>query len=128
MLADRIRDARAQRRAVRIVGGGHWLDAGRPVTAPDTLSVAGDRGIVEYVPGDLTLTARAGTPVSELYAATKEHGQWLPLDPWGGDRGSIGATIATGPTGVNHADLLLLHSAWREPGSRGRSPLTTTNR
>ena len=99
MLADRIRDARAQRRAVRIVAGGHWLDAGRPVTAPDTLSVAGDRGIVEYVPGDLTLTARAGTPVSELYAATKEHGQWLPLDPWGGDRGSIGATIATATAG-----------------------------
>ena len=38
--------------------------------------------ITEYVPGDLTLTARAGTSLAELHAATRAHGQRLALDPY----------------------------------------------
>ena len=99
-------------RPLRIRGAGTWLDAGRAVVpsnahAPDRsegtdlqfLPVGDDRGIVEYVPGDLTLTARAGTSLSELVAAVKANGQWLPLDPWGGDDGTLGATIATATAG-----------------------------
>src|SRR5262245_57193977 len=86
-IAERLREARASGRRQRIVGAGTWLDAGRPVDAQETLSVADHRGIVEYVPGDLTLTARAGTRLSEITAATAANGQWLPLDPWGGDDG-----------------------------------------
>jgi glycolate oxidase FAD binding subunit len=99
MLADRVREARASGQSLRIVAGQTWLDAGRPVAASDTLSLAEHRGILEYVPGDLTLTARAATPMADLYAATKAQGQWLPLDPWGGDSGSIGATITTATAG-----------------------------
>ena len=94
-----VREASRSGRSLRIVAGGRWLDAGRPVHAIGTLSVAGDRGIVEYVPGDLTLTARAGTPVAELVAAVKSNDQWLPLDPWGGDSGTLGATISTATAG-----------------------------
>lgn len=65
----------------------------------DSLSLADDRGIIEYVPGDLTLTARAGTRLSEIHAATLAHGQWLPLDPWGGADGTLGATISTATAG-----------------------------
>lgn len=97
--SSRIRDAWRSNRSLRIVGGGNWLAAGRPVSAPDTLSIADDRGIVEYVPGDLTLTARAGTALSDLVAAVKAHEQWLPLDPWGGDGGSLGATLSTSTAG-----------------------------
>lgn len=85
--------------ALRIAGRGTWLDAGGPVKASDTLSLASYSGIVDYVPGDLTITARAGTPLSEIAQATREHGQWLPLDPPGAPDGSIGATIATGSYG-----------------------------
>ncbi|HYC51354.1 MAG TPA: FAD-binding protein [Gemmatimonadaceae bacterium] len=99
MLADTIRDARARRQGLRIVAGQSWLDAGRPVDATHTLSVAESRGIIEYVPGDLTLTARAGTSIAELYEATRAHGQWLPLDPWGVDTGTLGATITTATPG-----------------------------
>jgi glycolate oxidase FAD binding subunit len=53
---------------------------------------------VEYVPGDLTLTARAGTPLSAIQREAAPHGQWLTLDPFGKD-GSIGAAIATGSFG-----------------------------
>jgi glycolate oxidase FAD binding subunit len=94
-----VREAYVSRRRLRISGAGTWLDAGRPVHADQTLSVADDRGIVEYVPGDLTLTARAGTRLSEIAQATREHGQWLPLDPWGGDEGTIGAVVSTATAG-----------------------------
>ncbi len=56
-------------------------------------------GIVDYVPGDLTLTARAGTTLAELDAVTAPHRQWCPLQPWGDDEGSVGATFATATTG-----------------------------
>jgi glycolate oxidase FAD binding subunit len=58
-----------------------------------------DAGVVSYVPGDLTLTVRAGTSLSEIERITREHDQWLPLDPYGSDDGTIGATLATASAG-----------------------------
>jgi len=98
-IAERVRDAYASGRPLRVKGAGTWLGAGRPTRADTTLSLADHHGIVEYVPGDLTLTAKAGTPISEIVAATKANGQWLPLDPFGGDGGSLGATISTASAG-----------------------------
>lgn len=101
--SSRVLDARRSGRSLRIVAGGNWLGAsgggGNTVQSADTLSLAHDRGIVEYVPGDLTLTARAGTPIAELIAAVKANDQWLPLDPWGGDSGTLGATLSTATAG-----------------------------
>lgn len=94
-----IRDAAAARRGLRVMGASTWTTGGRPVAATTTISVGDDRGIVEYVPGDLTLTARAGTRLSEIATATRTHGQWLPLEPWGGDAGTIGATVSTATSG-----------------------------
>jgi glycolate oxidase FAD binding subunit len=87
------------RTPLRVAGGATWLDAGRPVNADKTLSVREDSGVVSYVPGDLTLTVRAGTPLSEIERVTREHDQWLPLDPYGSPDGTIGATIATASAG-----------------------------
>lgn len=87
------------RRALRIAGRGSWLDAGGPVDAAQTLSIASYSGVVDYVPGDLTITVRAGTSLSEIAAVTREHGQWLPLDPPGSPDGTVGATVATGSYG-----------------------------
>jgi glycolate oxidase FAD binding subunit len=98
-IGERVRDAAARNASLRIVGAGTWLDAGRPVDSSDTLSLAGHSGIVEYVPGDLTLTARAGTTLREIHDAVSAHGQWLALDPCGSDDGTIGATIATASAG-----------------------------
>jgi glycolate oxidase FAD binding subunit len=91
--------AASEGRPLRIVGRGSWLDAGGPVAASDVLSLASHSGIVDYVPGDLTITVRAGTPLVDIAAATREHGQWLPLDPPGSPDGTIGATVATGSYG-----------------------------
>jgi glycolate oxidase FAD binding subunit len=100
-LAARVREAAERRTPLRVVGAGTWLDAGRPVrgdAAP--LSVGAFTGVVEYVPGDLTLTARAATPLAEIERITAAEGQWLALDPPGdGPTGTIGATIATASVG-----------------------------
>lgn len=84
---------------LRVVGRGTWLDAGRPVADAKPVALDGLSGIVDYTPGDLTLTARAGTTLAEIAAATAANGQWLSLTPWGGDGGSLGATAATASAG-----------------------------
>lgn len=94
-----VRDAATSRTPLRIAGRSTWLDAGRPVRADKTLSMRDDTGVVSYVPGDLTLTVRAGTPLSEIEGVTRERDQWLPLDPYGSPEGSIGATLATASAG-----------------------------
>jgi glycolate oxidase FAD binding subunit len=100
-VADRVRCARADRSALRIVGAGSWLDAGRPVSAGQQLNVPSlvPPGVVHYEPGDLTLTARATTPLAELERIARAEGQWLPLDPFGSPNGTLGATVATGSAG-----------------------------
>lgn len=98
-LCERVRDAGARGAPLRIAGSGTWLDAGRPARKAESISVRELAGIVAYVPGDLTLTARAGTTLGEIREATAEHGQWLALDPFGSDDGTLGATLATASAG-----------------------------
>jgi glycolate oxidase FAD binding subunit len=98
-IRDAVHDASHARTTLRIAGRGTWLDAGRPVQASETLSTRELAGVVEYVPGDLTLTALAGTTLGEIRAATAANRQWLALDPYGSDEGTLGATVATGSAG-----------------------------
>ena len=98
-LTDVVRQAYADSEPVRIVGRGTWLNAGQPVHSSRSLDVSGLSGITEYVPGDLTLTANAGTTLAEIADATAIHGQWLPLDPFGDPHGTLGATLATASAG-----------------------------
>nr|MBA3672169.1 FAD-binding protein [Gemmatimonadaceae bacterium] len=98
-IAEQVREARNARTPLRIVGRGGWLDAGAPVSATNALDVGQLRGLVEYEPGDLVLTAQSGTSLDEIAAATNAHGQWVPLDPFGTNDGSLGATIATASFG-----------------------------
>jgi glycolate oxidase FAD binding subunit len=98
-IAAAVKESHSSRTPTRIVGGGTWLDAGRPVRADKTLSVQEERGVVSYVPEDLTLTVRGGTSLSEIERITRERKQWLPLDPYGSADGTIGATIATASAG-----------------------------
>jgi glycolate oxidase FAD binding subunit len=99
-VADAVRAAAREQTPLRIVGRGTWLDAGQPVAiASNSLDLSGLTGITEYVPGDLTLTALAGTTLAEIAEATAAHGQWLPLDPFGDPRGTLGATLATASAG-----------------------------
>lgn len=98
-LREAVRDAASAGTSLRVVGAGGWLDAGRRIRTARSIHLGALSGIVEYVPGDLTMTARAGTPLAELQAAARAEGQFLPLDPWGGDAGTLGATLATATAG-----------------------------
>jgi glycolate oxidase FAD binding subunit len=101
-----VRDAHDAHARLRIVGRGTWpARAGAVAAHAAELDVSALSGIVEYVPGDLTLTARAGTTIAEIDAATLAHGQWCPLLPWGGDDGTLGATFATATHGPCSATL-----------------------
>lgn len=102
-------EAAERRKPIRIVGAGNWLDAGNAGnagnagdttgTAATRLSLAEDVGVVAYTPGDLTITARAGTRLGDLADVLAENDQWLGMDPEQGAQGSIGATVATGSYG-----------------------------
>lgn len=98
-LRDRVLEATAHGSTLRVAGRGTWLNAGRPTRSSESLSVRGLSGITEYVPGDLTLTAKAGTTLADIRDATSTHNQWLALDPHGIDQGTLGATIATASAG-----------------------------
>jgi len=100
-LVDEVRRARADGTPMRIVGAGRWLDAGRPVRAERTLALRTlvSPEIVQYEPGDLTLTVRATATLEAIERLLRAEGQWLPLDPAGGTGGTIGATIATASAG-----------------------------
>ena len=98
-VADCIRAAAERGEPLRIVGAGSWLDAGWPVAEATPLSLADMTGIVEYTPGDLTLTARAGTSLEEISRVTAAERQWLALDPFGSPASTLGATIATASAG-----------------------------
>lgn len=95
-LAELIREARG---GLRIRGAGTWLDAGHPVRAEQTVSLGAFKGVRHYVPADLTISIGAATTLAELDAVTREQGQWCPLLPWGDDRGTVGATVATASAG-----------------------------
>jgi glycolate oxidase FAD binding subunit len=96
---EHVRDATARGTPLRIAGRGGWLDAGRPVRGDHLVSLESLSGIVEYTPGDLTLTARAGTPLDEIARVTGADRQWLALDPFGAESGTLGATVATASSG-----------------------------
>lgn len=97
-LAAQVRQAHDERRPVRIIGSGTWKSCGT-VDASTTINTNTLDEILDYVPGDLTMTVGAGVTLSAIERATAPHGQWLTLDPYGSPDGTIGATIASASSG-----------------------------
>ncbi len=98
---DALRDAVRANARVRPVGAGTKPALSAPPRDDVTsLDVSGLRGIVEYDAAELTLTARAGTPVAELEEALAAHGQYLPFDPpLAGAGATLGGVVASGTSG-----------------------------
>lgn len=66
----------------------------------DKLDVSGHRGIVEYEPGELVITARGGTPISALLATLHAEGQTLSFEPpVMSGRATLGGTLACNLSG-----------------------------
>ena len=98
-----LRQAAADRTPLRIRGGGTKDFYGRPVSG-ETLATGAYRGIVDYEPSELVVTARAGTPLAELETALAERGQMLAFEPpHFGDGATLGGCVACGLSGPRRA-------------------------
>ena len=84
--------------ALRIRGAGS-KDFYGGMLSGDTLDVAAYRGIVAYEPTELYLTARCGTPLSEIEAVLTEKGQMLAFEPPRFAGATVGGCVAAGLSG-----------------------------
>ncbi|HET6321022.1 MAG TPA: FAD-binding protein [Hyphomicrobium sp.] len=97
-----------RRLPVEVVGSGSKRGIGRPVDGAITVTTASLRGISLYEPNELVMSARAGTPLSQIEAELAARGQMLPFEPidlapaTGGPQGAqtIGAVFATNMSGA----------------------------
>src|SRR5512132_1907636 len=98
-LQERVRAAAADRTPLRIRGGGTKDFYGESL-AGDLLDVSDCCGIVAYAPGELVVTARAGTQLVELERELDAQGQMLAFEPpRHGEGATLGGVIATGFSG-----------------------------
>jgi glycolate oxidase FAD binding subunit len=105
-LRERVLVARQERKPLRLRGAGTKDFYGEGVRAEgdpgpgDPLDLRNYRGIIDYEPSELVMTARCGTPLSEIDAALAERDQFLGFEPpaFGGDP-TIGGIIAAGLSG-----------------------------
>jgi len=85
---------------IRPVSGGTAIGASEGTVSPDlrvsTLRMA---LLNEHEPADLTVRAGAGLTLGALQKEVAGAGQWLALDPPGGEEVSLGGMVATGATG-----------------------------
>ncbi len=103
-LAERIRAAQADGRALDVRGGGTKGFLGG-VPRGEVLDVRALAGISAYEPTELVVTVRAGTPLAELEAALAERGQGLPFEPprFGGGGDSTNSHDSSDRSGTNGA-------------------------
>jgi glycolate oxidase FAD binding subunit len=90
-------------RPLRIRGGGSkdWYGQGFDGEILDTRMYS---GIVDYEPTELVITARCGTPLSDIEAALAEHNQMLAFEPpHFGPGATIGGVLASGLSGPRRA-------------------------
>lgn len=106
-LVEIVREARAAKTALEIVGRGTRRDLGRAVEATHTVDLSAMTGITLYEPSELVLTARAGTSLSEIagtLAMSQQEMAFEPIDhsalfghPPGA--GTVGGLVGVGAAG-----------------------------
>jgi len=98
-LREQVQRALQDNVSLDIRGGGSKTFLGRKASGRP-LDVGGHRGIVDYDPRELVITARSGTPLAEVEATLAEAGQMLAFEPpHFGERATLGGTIACGLSG-----------------------------
>src|SRR5688572_26617172 len=80
-LADTLRWSLATASPLEITAGASKRALGNPGASTHLLDVSALRGIVNYEPGELVLTARAATPLAEIEHALVAHRQQLAFEP-----------------------------------------------
>jgi glycolate oxidase FAD binding subunit len=95
-----IASARANHTSLRLRGGGSKDFYGEPPQGQHAvLDTRAWRGIVDYEPSELFITARCGTPLADIEAALDERGQMLAFEPPHFGNATLGGCIAAGLSG-----------------------------
>lgn len=98
-LTERIRAASIDSTPLAIRGGGSKAFYGHAPMG-EVLAMDGHRGVLNYEPTELMLTARAGTPLAEIEQLLADNGQMLAFEPPHFDRNAtLGGAIAAGLAG-----------------------------
>jgi glycolate oxidase FAD binding subunit len=92
-------DASRERHTVRVIGSGTKSYLGDIGPTDIELSTSHLAGVIDHVPGDLTVTVGAGMRVADLSAALARAGQFLPLDPPHAEWATVGGVIAANSNG-----------------------------
>lgn len=104
ILASSVKAAYQAKTPLNIMGAGTKSFLGQPAKDGERLDVTSHSGIIEYDPAELTLVARAGTPLKEIELALGEHDQMLGFEPPFVDAGAtLGGAVAAGLAGPRRA-------------------------
>ncbi|MGE5384982.1 MAG: glycolate oxidase subunit GlcE [Betaproteobacteria bacterium] len=101
-LSERVGTAAESGTALRLRGGGS-KDFYGGLLAGELLDLSGYRGVVDYDPGELCITARCGTPLAEVEALLAANGQMLAFEPPHFGPATFGGAIAAGLSGPRRA-------------------------
>jgi glycolate oxidase FAD binding subunit len=102
-LREQVMSAHQERRPLRLRGSGTKDFYGEEThggSAATVVDLRAYRGIVDYEPSELVITARCGTPLAEIESALSQRGQFLAFEPpaFGGNP-TLGGVIAAGLSG-----------------------------
>lgn len=99
VLQSQVQAAIDNQQALRIEGGNSKAFYGNTVNG-ETLSLQEHCGVIDYDPAELVITARSGTPLSEIENVLAENNQMLAFEPpHFGSNATLGGTIACGLSG-----------------------------
>lgn len=99
-LVDQVKTAAKQKTKLIIRGGGTRQFYGNSINFDyDYLDTAAYSGVISYEPSELVLTARAGTPLTEIEQLLAENQQMLAFESPRFGAGTFGGCIASGMSG-----------------------------
>jgi glycolate oxidase FAD binding subunit len=99
-VAAKLKWANGEGLAVSIHGAGTKQSWGAQATRTDVvLSTLGLNAPPDHVAGDLVATVSAGASLDAVNDVLRRERQWLPLDPAGSNRATIGGIISTNDSG-----------------------------
>lgn len=98
-IIEAIKQASVRKMPVKIIGGNSKSFYGRKIEGEE-LDVSAYKNIVSYEPTELVVTARCGTPISEVEALLAGQNQMLPFEPpHFAESATVGGTIVCGLSG-----------------------------
>jgi len=112
-IVKKVKTALDQRSAVAIHGGNTKAFYGYPVQG-EPLDISGHSGVVEYDPGELVITCRAGSRLADIKAVLAGNGQHLPFEP---------PAFGEQATGRSHGERIRANRPLRRPGHEKRRGL-----